>query len=149
MGSGFSSTALTNAQGVAVSPALTANSTVGSYAVTASVGSLAPVLFTLNNTASSTLPPPTGKTSIWPDSTIPAIPSAVTGTPSEMGVKVPIRRQRHCCRHSVLQRRSQHGNAYGLTVDVHGNVARHRHVHERNQERVADAFVQLTGGDLR
>ena len=32
-------------------------------------------------------PPPGSGVSIWPDSTIPAIPSAVTGTPSEMGVK--------------------------------------------------------------
>jgi hypothetical protein len=84
--SGFSAIAVTNAQGLAFAPALTANNTVGNYTVTASVGSLAPALFTLSNTAVGT-PPPTGNTSIWPDSATPAIPSAVIGSPMELGVR--------------------------------------------------------------
>jgi len=86
-GSGSSATVLTNAQGVAVAPALTANNTVGSYAVAASAGTLAPVTFTLSNTAAGTPPQASGNTSIWPNSTTPTIPSAVTSNPSELGVK--------------------------------------------------------------
>jgi hypothetical protein len=86
-GSGFSATAVTNAQGLAVAPALTANNTLGSYTVTASVGSLTPAIFTLSNTAVGTPPTPTGNMSIWPDSATPAIPSAFIGSPMELGVK--------------------------------------------------------------
>ncbi|QTD46376.1 IPTL-CTERM sorting domain-containing protein [Ottowia testudinis] len=48
-GAQASAQALTDAQGIATSPALTANGTVGSYAVTAQVDGLAPASFTLTN----------------------------------------------------------------------------------------------------
>jgi uncharacterized protein YkwD len=87
-GGGASATVMTNANGIAVAPSLTANTTVGSYTIAASVGNLAPAQFSLSNTAAPPPPPPSsGSISIWPDSTTPAIRSATVNMPVELGVK--------------------------------------------------------------
>jgi uncharacterized repeat protein (TIGR01451 family) len=53
-GASASVEAITNAQGLAPSPALTANATAGSYAVTAEAAGLTPVNFNLTNTGTGT-----------------------------------------------------------------------------------------------
>jgi len=71
---------VSNLSSTSVSPAQTTTYTL---TATNSAGST-----TAMATVTVGTPPPTpGNTSIWPDSTAPAIPSAVTGTPSELGVK--------------------------------------------------------------
>ncbi len=86
-GSGNVAYATTNAGGVAISPALTANSAAGSYAVTASVPGLAPVSFLLTNTSAQTPPPSTGVgTTIFTDPN-PPVRYLIDGNPMELGVK--------------------------------------------------------------
>ena len=76
----FAITVTTNAAGVAVSPVPVANSTTGSYSVTASVaGITTPATFNLTNTAAST------SVTIW--YTAPTAPFYAEATPVEVGVK--------------------------------------------------------------
>jgi len=92
-GGAASVTAVTNTLGIATAPALTANNSAGTYAVTASVPNLAPASFTLTNTAASGStpppnPPPSGTTiSIWPNTATAAIPVMLGGNPMELGMK--------------------------------------------------------------
>ena len=79
-GGSSSATAVTNASGIATSPIPTANSTAGSYSVSASVSGLTPATFALTNTPAST-----GGTTIF-GSTTPTT-FAAGSSPIELGVR--------------------------------------------------------------
>lgn len=79
-------TAVTDAAGIARSPALSANQTAGAFTVTASVPGLAPATFSLTNTAATAPPPASGSVSIWAN-TIPPVRYTFFDGPIELGVK--------------------------------------------------------------
>jgi hypothetical protein len=85
-GSGSIATAATDANGIAKSPAMIANTTAGSYSITASVAGIATAGFSLTNTAADTPPPSSGATSIWANTTPPRRYMVASG-PMELGVK--------------------------------------------------------------
>ena len=79
-------TAVTDAAGVARSPALVANGTAGTYSVAAAVSGVAPAAFTLTNASASTPPPPSGALSLFGNTT-PALRVMMYGGPAEAGVR--------------------------------------------------------------
>jgi hypothetical protein len=85
-GSGNVATVRTDSTGVAQSPVLIANGTAGTYIVSASVPGVAPAVFTLTNTASTTPPPPSGALSLWANTVVPNRYIVFPG-PVELGVK--------------------------------------------------------------
>ena len=103
------------------------------------------------NVSLSVTPPVTAQSLFNPSDT-PAMvtvndPNAVTRR------QVPGLYQRHNHGHQLLQGPAEHGHACGRPVELHGNVAGERHIHQRDRERLAagqllDSSVHHRGDDV-
>ena len=71
--------------------------------------------------------------SLFNNNGTPAVIDSGDGQAIEVGVKIPLQRQRLHHRAPLLQERRQHGHAHRAPLVEHRSVAGHGHVHQRNR----------------
>ena len=80
--------------------------------------------------------------SLFSSSDTPAILSDSDTAQVNLGVRFSSIFRRHHHRDQILQGSQRYRYPYRLIVEQHGHSARHRYVHKRNSERLADRDIQ-------